>query len=880
MTTLKQLSFVGGELSPSLYGRVDQSKYQTGCRTLRNFMIMRHGGITNRPGTEFLAEVADSTDSVRLIPFVFNADQTYVLELGNQVMRVYRNGAITYDSTLTGSITGISNANPAVVTIASHPFSNGDELIMTGIVGDIGDYLNGRQFIVANAGANDFELTYKDGTNVNSTSFGSYSSGGTADGIYEIATPWSDTELNDLDYVQSGDIITVAHPGYAPREISRTDHDVWSISSVTFAPEMATPTGITNSSSGSGGDKWVVTAVNDETSEESLATSETESSTAATSGSPITVSWDYTSGASYYNVYKNSNGVFGFIGLAYGTSGTISFSDDEIIPDTTDTPPSARNPFNASNDYPSAVAYIQQRLTFANTNNNTETIYMSRSGNYKNYTVSSPLQDDDAVTFTLAGRQVNEVRQLLDLGNFIVLTSGGEWTILGDEAGVIKPLSINPKQNSYNGSAQLKPIIVSNSALYVQARGTIIRDLVYDLNENGYKGNDLTIFSAHLFDNYSIVAWGYQQIPHSIIWVARSDGALLGLTYIREHQIWGWHRHDTDGLVKDVTVIPEGTKDTVYLVVERTINGSTVRYVEKMEDRFIDDDNLEELVLMDSSLSYDGTGSSSTTMTLSGGTNWTYDETITLTASSSTFDSTYVGNQIHLKIDEVVDPITGFVTTEADIIRFDIETYSSATVVTGKPHKTVPSALRSTAADSWGYAVDELGGLWHLEGKEVAIFADKFVVASPNNSAYTTATVTNGQITLAEHYVVIHVGLSYISDLETLDIDNPAGESIVGENKTVREVTFQFEASRGVWTGPNPPDSDATDVLDGLTELKIREDESYEDPVSLKTDTVSVNIDTEWNSNGRVFVRQVDPVPVSILSVSPSGLFPFGQQRS
>lgn len=856
MTTLRQLSFAGGELAPSLYGRVDQAKYRTGLRTLRNMFTMRHGGITNRPGTQFIAEVSDSSKVVRLVPFVFNASQTYVLEFGENYMRVFRDGVQQVEASK--AISAITNADPCVVTTATHGYTTGDEVYLSGITGDIGQYLNGRNFKVTVLSTTTFSLQYMDGTtDVDSQLFGSYTSGGTSEKVYEITTTYAEADLATLDFVQSADVLTVVHPSYVPREIARTGHTSWTITNITFAPATSAPTSVTSTDVGTGGDKYVVTAVADETYEESLASSTTETATAATSGSPDTISWAAVSGAIEYNVYKLKNGLYGYI----GTAGSTSFIDDGITPDTSDTPPTARNPFNATDDYPAAVMYIQQRLTFASTNNDPEKIWMSRTGQYKNFTVSSPIQDDDAVTFTLVGRQVNSVKHLLDLGKFLVMTQGGEWSIEGDDAGIIRPSQINARQNSYSGSGDLSPIIVANSALFVQGRGTIVRDLLYDAAESSYKGNDLTVFSAHLFEGYSIVDWAYQQVPNSIVWAVRSDGVLLGLTYVREHQLWAWHRHDTDGTVENVTVVPEGSEDVLYIVVKRTINGSTVRYIEKMTTRLIQD--LTDMKFMDSNLSYDGRHTGSTTMTLSGGTNWTYDETLTLTASASTFDSDDVGNAVHL------------LDSSGDIIRFTIGAYSSATVVTGKPHKTVPASLRSTAAASWSLAVDELQGLWHLEGENVAVFADDFVVASPNNAAYTTVTVTNGTITLERPYAVIHVGLPYISDMETLDIDSVEIESILPDKMIVYAVGLYLEKSRGVWAGPRPPSDDTVDPLENLDELKIREEEGYEDPVSLLTDKAVVNIESEWNSNGRVFVRQVDPIPLTVLAIAPIGNFPF-----
>ena len=239
------------------------------------------------------------------------------------------------------------------------------------------------------------------------------------------------------------------------------------------------------------------------------------------------------------------------------------------------------------------------------------------------------------------------------------------------------------------------------------------------------------------------------------------------------------------------------------------------------------------------------------------GSGWTYTDTLTLTASTSTFFSSDVGNQIFLY------------DNAGDIVRFTIDAYTSATIVTGRPHKTVPATLQATNASSWAKAVDEITGLWHLEGKQVSVFADGFVAANPNNASYETVTVSEGKISLDKDYALVHVGLPITSDLETLDIESFQGETLSDKKKNVSRVTMFVESSRGIFSGTKPPVG--SDNLEGLDELKIREDESYDSSVSLRTGVVDINIRPEWNSNGRVFIRQVDPLPLSVLSIVPTG---------
>src|SRR3990167_2128088 len=923
MTNIIIRSFSGGEITPSLYGRVDAVKYATGLHTCKNFIVQRYGGITNRPGTGFIAEVKDSTKAIKLIPFVFNANQTYILEFGNLYMRVIKNNAVLTEAAK--NITGATQANPCVITIAAHGYSNGNEVYISGVGGMT--QLNGRNFKVANVTANTFSLQYMDGTAVNSTAFGAYTSGGTAAKIYEIVTPYIEADLPELNYNQSADIITLVHPSYAPRELARTGDIVWTLSTITFGAQLSAPTGVTATGGrnannlifnitgiGGGGEitalainnggygyllddvvtvvqsggsnakiriktvnsvgtvsdyyliapgsgysvasglattnevfKYKVTAVDSDTQEESLPSSAATISNVQkpNTGAPVIIAWSAVTGADYYNVYKELNGQYGWIGIADG----LSFYDTDYLVDALDTPSDDRQPFTGSGNYPSTTAFYQQRLLFANTNNNTEGAWTSRSALRKNFMISSPLQNDDAVTFSLLGRQVNEIKHLLDLGRLLIFTTSGEWVIKGDAAGILTPFDINPQQHTYNGSGSLPPLVVGGNALYVQARGSVIRDLGYEYQSDGYKGSELTIYAAHLFDNYTLVDWAYQQIPHSIVWTVRADGTLLGMTYLREHQIFGWHRHETDGTVENVAVIPQDIEDVLYLVVKRTINGKTVKYIEYMKTRQLVD--IVDSVFSDCSLSYDGRNTTATTMTLSGGTNWTYDELLTLTASASFFASADVGNQIVL---------TG---SDGTLIRCAIDGYTGGTVVSVYPHKTVPVSMRSVAITTWSKAVDVISGFWHLEGKNISIVGDAFVEANPNNTAYIIKTVTNGSVTLDRPYSVIHAGLPYLSDMQTLNIDIPNQlSSVADKKKNVNRVSLHVESSKGIWTGPN---------ADNLTELKIRSGEDYDEPVELKTEVVDINIKGEWNLNGQIFVRQIDPVPLTILSAIPTG---------
>lgn len=820
MASTIQRSFAAGEIGPTLYGGADRARYNAALATCRNFQIMRHGGATNRSGTQYVGEVKTSSLRTYLLKFVYNDTDTYIIEAGNQYFRFYHLGA----QVATGSVTAWSGATAYVV-------------------GDI----------ASSAGTNYYCIL---GHTNHQPANGTYWYALTST-ILEIPTPYVTADLARLKIVQSGDIVTITHPTYAPRELRRYSSR-WTLTAITTAPTLAAPASLA-ATEGTAGDlvyNYKVTAVRSETYEESVGSiADNCSCTAPTDAAPNTLTWTAVSGAVEYNVYldKDANGVFGFIGIA----ATNAFNDVGFEPDFSVAPPIPRTLFATTDNYPQTSGYYQQRWLAAGSNTEPEGVKTSRSGSFKNFTKSSPIQDDDAIDFTMAGRKISEVRHLIEVGKLVILTSTGEWVALGDVDGVLRPTAINLKQQSYHGAAHVMPLVVGNRLIYTQARGGIVRDLRFDQSADGYDGEDLTKYAAHLFEGRSIDRMDYQEVPHSIVWCVQDDGTLLGMTYISDLDIYGWHHHDTaDGndLFEDVCVVPETSapipgstargkeEDAVYVIVKRTINGSTKRYIERFASRRVTDYRLDAL-FMDCFLTYNGINDGSGTMTLTTGAGWTTADTITVTSNTSFFSAGDVGNTMVLW-----DPGVG-------IVRITIGHYTSVTVVTGTPDITVPVSLRSAATVYWSKAVDDLSGLSHLEGETVAVLADGVPL---------TKVVSSGAISFSgTDYNVIHVGIPITADFETLDLDSDQA-SIRDKKKNVKSVSVLVEQSRGFRAGPDvnhlrtyTPPAVAADLFDGTA-------------LAPTTGMVELNIQSSWEQPGRVFIRQTSPLPLSILAILPN----------
>jgi hypothetical protein len=280
-----------------------------------------------------------------------------------------------------------------------------------------------------------------------------------------------------------------------------------------------------------------------------------------------------------------------------------SFIDEGFKPDNTIAPPKAITEFATLDDFPEVIGHFQQRRMYGNTPGGRNRVWGSKIGSSKNFTYSTPLQDDDAILFELSSRTANPIRHLVDLEKLVIFTTANELIAHGNQDGVLVPGALNIKQHSYNGSSRLAPLVVGDRALYIQARGSYVRSIHPD-DRQGSMHHNLSLVASHLFRGKTIVDWDYASYPNSIVWCVRNDGTLLGLTYLPQMDSWGWHRHDTQGTFERVCTIPDSTdgieEDEAYFIVKRTINATTVRYIEYMPTRYYA--NLQNVPFMDSAI--------------------------------------------------------------------------------------------------------------------------------------------------------------------------------------------------------------------------------------------------------------------------------------
>ncbi len=654
-------NFTGGELSPRLDGRNDLAKYATGCKTLENMIIFPHGSAARRSGTQFVAEVKDSSKETRLIPFEFSTTQTYILEFGDQYIRFYK---------------------------------------------DDGQIL----------------------------------SGGSA---YEISSPYLEAELFDIKFAQSADVMYICHPNHAARKLARTGHTSWTLTEVDFqnGPFMdhnisTTTLTPSHTSVGSSGNLTLssTTGVNDDQG------------------------WLST------DVDRLVHFKDGHYKITSVTSNLIAVATSIVAPSSGSADTDfALGSFSDTTGHPSCVTFFEQRLVFAATLSQPQTIFFSKSGDYENMddNYHGTVADDDAIIYTIASNQVNAIRFMTATRTLIIGTAGGEFAVSGGGTDIaITPTNILIKKQSNNGAANVDALAVGNATLFLQRAKRKLRELAYNFDVDGYVAPDLTILAEHISEG-GFKQLSYQQEPNQIIWCVRNDGQLVGLTYQREQQVVAWHRHIFGGsaVCESVATIP--TDDSEYqtwVINKRTIDGSTKRYVEYLHNYDFNETDDTSFNFLDSQLEYDG---------------------------------------------------------------------SPATTISG---------------------------LDHLEGEEVSILAD--------GATHPNKTVSSGEITLDRSASKVKVGLPYTSLLQTMRIDAGA-QNGTSQSKTKRiyEITARLYESIGIEVGPD---------LNNMERIPFRSSaDEMDEGINVFTGDKEIEFRGNYETDGFIFVRQTQPLPLTILSLYP-----------
>lgn len=923
-TPVVQPSFAAGELSPFLYARVDLAKYHVGLAKARNFYVDYRGGVSTRPGTEYLAQ-AKSPGNVRLIPFQVSTLATYMIEVGANYLRFYSNGEQVVE--LPTTITGITRANPAVVTSVAHPYIDDEEVVIQNVLGMV--EVNGQNFMVDAIDADHYSLKTLEGTPYSSLPNHPYISGGTASRIYTLATPYGSESLLQIKYVQSADVLTLTHPNHSVHNLTRTSPSTFVLQEQTVGPKISAPQNVV-ATAGTAGDfkyGYVVTAVDNNTGEESLAsgvnTVDSDILDQTDDTLAVSISFDPVDFDAYYNVYKwgpipktyPQPTIFGFI----GRTSITDFTDANYGPDFSRVPPILKNPFEPGQitnveivvpgfglamdtrvslvitgpgtdaagycttnsigkaiavtmtnkgvgyddtttitapgsildasfsydliegnaNYPLCCTYFQQRRVFGGQNSAPETIIMSQTGHYQNFDTTPVSLATDAITISLASRSVNAIKALVPMSTGLVaFTTGGAFLISGGSANSgVAPDSIVALPQASGGANDVPPLVVNYDILYIQNRGTVVRDLAFNYYLQSYQGTDVSILANHLFEGNLITSWAYAEEPHKIIYAVLDSGGLLSLTFVPEQEITAWTPNDTRGLFRAVSTVPEGPRDAVYLVVKRLVGGIWKNFIERLTSGVFA--AVEDSWCVDAGVRYP----------------LAYPAAI-LTVSQSTGTTLATASVPVFTIDDVGKVIwCGGGRLHIDSFLFDRQVQCT---VQHPITQVIPDDPSNTPVpfnpDEWSMvqATHRVTGLNHLIGMEVTGLVDGSVIAP-------TVVDAQGGVTLPNQGSKIVVGLAYTAQFQSLYLD--VGEpTIQSKRKSITALTVRMTKARGLKVG--------TDFAD-LVEMKELPAVDYTPPIGLYTGDRRVILPGGFNTTGQVCIQQDYPLPATVLGIIP-----------
>ena len=807
-----------GELSPRLASRVDFNKYPSGLETMENLVPLSEGGAMRRAGTRYIASTkTGATIKSRLKKFQFSTSQSYIIEMGNNYMRFFKDqGQISVpnitasitNGTFTSGITSWSDNSGAGSSIAFDATTNRLNLVSNGttnahaeqtvtnssalehvlqfqVIGAPGDYVlfrvgtssSGTQIVddfIAEVGYHSYSFTAT-AANFFVQFINELGKTVQIDNValldnapVELVTPYAEADLYQIEGPQSADILYMFHVDYPTYRLERRGHTTWSLIEVPWQdgpwlPKNATTTTLTASAA------------------TGLGVTITASSTAGINDGQGFIATDI-GRAIRLTDDSTTNWGWAVITAVGGTTSVIVDVERTFSVTTAETEWHL-GAWSGTTGYPSTGAFFEQRLYVAANTDQPQTFWASQTGDFENHspdsdptagTFDGTVQDDDALDFTISADNVNAIRWMsagedtLSIG-----TTGGEW-IPSSTGAVITPSDVTVRRQTTHGSAQITPVRVDNIVLFVQRAKRKIREFGFTFESDGFRAFDMTRLAQHITLG-GIVEMDHAEEPDSQVWVVREDGQLPTMTFRRQEDVVGWARHiiggsfgSGDAVVESVAVIPGSNaagqthdstnRDEVWIQVKRTINSNTVRYIECFERDYEDGQDAKDAVYSDSCITYSGGATTSIT------------------------------------------------------------------------------------------------GLTHLEGETVKVWADGAILADK--------TVSSGGITLDTAASKVQIGLGYTHKLKTLKIEggNKSGTS-VGKTKRINGVTFVLLYSHTIEYGPTSTE---------LTKNDFREvSDAMDSSVPLFTGELFVEFDGNWGSDPRIVIESDDPSPFTLLSIAP-----------
>ena len=646
----------------------------------------------------------------------------------------------------------------------------------------------------------------------------------------EIVTPFATASLYDVQFAQNADTMYLVHPSYPPQKLTRTSATTFSITPVSFirgpfldknvsattiTPSAATGTGVTLTAStdiflaGHVGSLWRINS-------------------SASAGAVVKITAFTNTKVVVGDVQSEPDGTAGNIG---GTGAYTNW---------------AEGAFSSVRGYPSCVTFHQQRIIYANTTNNPQTFWASQQSAYDSFLVNNTVLATDAYSFQIATSQVNAIRWLSSGPNAIEIgTVGGTFSNASTTTTVITPTNINVNNDTSYGVANVMPKRISSFLYYVQRNLFQLRELTYDYLTNREKSNDMCLLADHILrddEAGGVDEMDHQQSPNDRIWVIRKDGQICLLTRNPEQEVVGWARFIAGrtafgaGLFESVAILQtDGGDDEVWVIVNRNVNGSFVRYIEYFsKEEFA---NYYEPVRLDCSLSYDSPIVISAI---------TKANPVQVTASSHGLSN---GDQI--KIDNVVG---------MEELNTNIYLVSNSTTHTFTLKDENNNPIDGTSFGTYRSAgqvrkmITTLSGLDHLEGETVTV-----VVDGGMPSGQQTFMVSGGSITLAHKAAVVHVGLPYTGTIQFLKGSD--GSATVSQTKNTRFYlgTVRVFQSLGMKIGQT------IDTLQRVYFNKVNAKAGH--APDLVSGDIEQNFESWWSKSVEPIIVQDQPLPLFILAV-------------
>jgi hypothetical protein len=653
----------------------------------------------------------------------------------------------------------------------------------------------------------------------------------------ELTTTYVTADLFDLKFTQSADVLYITHPSYPPRKLERLSDTSWTITNITFLDGPYLLTNATATTLGLSGTSGSVTVT-----------------ASATTGINNDTGFQTTDVGRLIR-WEDAAGNWTWLTITAHTSTTVVTAtiDGPNASATTATTDWRLGVWSATTGYPTAVSFHQDRLFFAGPTDNPQRLDGSVTADFENFAPTDPdgtVLDDGAVTRTLSSDQVNAIRWLADdEKGLLVGTSGGEWVERpNDNGGRLTPTNIDAARSSTFGSANIQPVRVGKSVLFTQKARRKVRELAYVFEDDGFRAPDTTLISEHI-TRTGITQMAYALEPQPIVWMTLVDGKLIGLTYDRDQQVLGYHRHilggasdafGADAKVESIAVIPapDGASDELYMTVQRYINGGVKRYVEYLTPFWEDSNEQEDAFFVDSGL--------------------TLDEPLTVTAVTRATPGVVTTSTSH-----------GF--SNGDIVRFN--GVGGMAELNGKNYKvanvtatTFELTDRSDAdIDTSGFGaftsggevrkrVTTVGGLSHLEGETVSILAE--------GAAHPDQVVSSGGVTLDREASRVQAGLAYRSDLQTLRYNIGARTGTAqGKKQRIHRVYVRVFDTLG---GKFGSDADSLDVR-----VYREGGDAMDTAVALFTGDLEIQWDGDYSTEALVYVRQDQPLPMTVQAIFP-----------